>query len=144
MAEDCVDQATTLAQLGEKPCVTRDLRIHGYHASPQDLGSLAVYGADAAEIRKLIESDGQLGEKLHSELPYMKAEVIWAVRHEMARTIEDVLARRTRALFLNARAAIEMVPTVADLMAPELGWDGSAKTRQLAAFREVAANYVLR
>jgi glycerol-3-phosphate dehydrogenase len=144
MAEDCVDQAATLAQLGEKPCVTRDLRIHGYHASPQDLGSLAVYGADAAEIRKLIESDGQLGEKLHSELPYMKAEVIWAVRHEMARTIEDVLARRTRALFLNARAAIEMVPTVADLMAPELGWDGSAKTRQLAAFREVAANYVLR
>jgi glycerol-3-phosphate dehydrogenase len=73
----------------------------------------------------------------------VKAEVIWAVRHEMARTIEDVLARRTRALFLNARAALEMAPIVADLMATELGWDDTVKTKQLAAFREVAANYVL-
>jgi glycerol-3-phosphate dehydrogenase len=144
MAEDCVDQAATLAQLGEKPCVTRDLRIHGYHAPPQEFRKLGVYGTDATEIRKLIDDDPRLGEALHPELPYVKAEVIWAVRHEMARTIEDVLARRTRALFLNARAAIVMAPTVADLMAPELGWDGSARTKQLAAFREVAANYVLR
>jgi glycerol-3-phosphate dehydrogenase len=145
MAEDCVDQAATFAQLGEKPCVTRDLRIYGYHPSPQELGTLAVYGTDAAKLRKLIDDDPRLGEKLHSELPYMKAEVIWAVRHEMARTIEDVLARRTRALFLNARAAIEMAPCVAELMATELGWDDdSAKTRQLTAFREVASNYLLR
>jgi glycerol-3-phosphate dehydrogenase len=143
MAEDCVDQAATLAQLGEKPCPTRDLRIHGYQASPQEFGKLGVYGTDAAEIRKLIEDDSRLGETLHPELPYVKAEVIWAVRREMARTIEDVLARRTRALFLNARAALKMAPTVAHLMAPELGWDDAAKTRQLTAFREIAANYLL-
>jgi glycerol-3-phosphate dehydrogenase len=143
MAEDCVDQAATLAQIGEKPCVTRDLRIHGYQVSPQEFGKLGVYGTDAAEIRKLIEYDPRLGDTLHRELPYVKAEVIWAVRHEMARTIEDVLARRTRALFLNARAALEMAPIVADLMATELGWDDTVKTKQLAAFREVAANYVL-
>jgi glycerol-3-phosphate dehydrogenase len=143
MAEDCVDQAATLAQLPEKPCATRDLKIHGFHTSPQDLGVLAVYGLDAMEIRKLIDNDSRLGEQLHSELPYLKAEVVWAVRKEMARTVEDVLARRTRTLFLNARAAIEMAPAVADLMAPELHWDAAAKAKQLAAFLEVASNYRL-
>jgi glycerol-3-phosphate dehydrogenase len=62
----------------------------------------------------------------------------------MARTIEDVLARRTRALFLNARAAQEMAPAVADLMAKELGWNEAEQSRQLAAFHELASNYVLR
>jgi glycerol-3-phosphate dehydrogenase len=153
MAEDCVDQAATLAQLPEKPCVTHHLHIHGFHevakkdAAKEDaakqLGSLAVYGSDAHEIRKLIESDARLGEPLHAALPYVKAEVIWAARHEMARTVEDVLARRTRALFLNARAALAMAPAVANLMALELGWDEVTRTKQLAAFRDVASNYVL-
>src|SRR5208282_5156183 len=116
MAEDCVDQAATLAQLPEKPCVTHHLRIHGFQAvarrdapqeaPPRKLGSLAVYGWDAYEIRKLIDTDPRLGEQLHAALPYLKAEVVWAARHEMARTVEDTLARRTRALFLNARPAL--------------------------------------
>jgi glycerol-3-phosphate dehydrogenase len=143
MAEDCVDQAATLAQLPERPCVTHHLHIHGFHEAAKEFASLAVYGSDADEIRKLIEVDAQLGQQLHGALPYMKAEVIWAVRHEMARTVEDALARRTRALFLNARAALEMAPAVAALMAPELGWDEVTRAKQLAAFRDVAANYVL-
>lgn len=143
MAEDCVDQAATLAQLPEKPCITRDLKIHGFSSSLKEFGALAVYGSDALEIRNLIKTNLQLGEKLHSQLPYLKAEVVWAVRKEMARTVDDVLARRTRALFLNARAAIEMAPIVADLMAQELGWSGAAKSSQIAAFRQIAANYVL-
>jgi glycerol-3-phosphate dehydrogenase len=143
MAEDCVDQAATLAQLPERPCVTRSLHIHGFHESARDFGPLAVYGSDALEIRKLVDGDARLGEALHPALPYIRAEVIWAARHEMARTLEDALARRTRALFLNARAALEMAPAAAELMASELDWDKSATARQLAAFREVAANYVL-
>jgi glycerol-3-phosphate dehydrogenase len=143
MAEDCVDQAATLAQLEEKPCVTRHLNIHGYHAAAAQFGSLSVYGSDAYEIRKLMETDTRLKDQLHPALPYVKAEVVWAARHEMARSVEDVLARRMRALFLNARAALEMAPVVADLMAPELGWSDSAKQQQLALFRVVAANYVL-
>ena len=152
MAEDCVDQAATLAQLPEKPCVTHHLHIHGFHeiakkdAAKEDVakqfGSLAVYGSDAYEIRKLIETDASLGEPLHGALPYVKAEVIWAARHEMARTVEDTLARRTRALFLNARAALAMAPAVADLMASELDWDEVTRTKQLAAFRDVASNYM--
>jgi glycerol-3-phosphate dehydrogenase len=143
MAEDCVDQAATLAQLPDKPCMTRDLKIHGFHSSSEQFGTLWVYGSDALEIRELIESSPTLGETLHPELPYIKAEVIWAVRHEMARTIEDVLARRTRALFLNARAAMQMAPAVADLMSAELSWDNAAKAQQLTEFRNIAANYIL-
>jgi glycerol-3-phosphate dehydrogenase len=143
MAEDCVDQAATLAQLPERACVTNHLNIHGFHNAAKQFGPLAVYGSDANEIRKLIENDARLGESLHAALPYVKAEVVWAVRREMARTIEDILARRTRALFLNARAALEMAPAVAELMAVELGWDQVAKGEQLADFRSVASNYVL-
>jgi len=153
MAEDCVDQAATLAQLPEKPCVTHHLRIHGFRDvakedpakedTAKQFGSLEVYGSDAYEIRKLIETDARLGEPLNAALPYVKAEVIWAVRQEMARTVEDILARRTRALFLNARAALAMAPAVADLMASELGWDEVTRTKQLDAFRDVASNYVL-
>jgi glycerol-3-phosphate dehydrogenase len=143
MAEDCVDQAATLAQLPESPCVTHHLHIHGYEATAKAAGSLAVYGSDAGEIRKLIENDLALGQPLHSALPYVKAEVVWAVRREMARTVEDILARRTRALFLNARAALAMAPAVADLMALEFGWDDLTRKKQLSAFREVASNYIL-
>jgi glycerol-3-phosphate dehydrogenase len=131
MAEDCVDQAATLAQLPERPCLTRDLKIHGFQSSSEDSGPLAVYGSDAGEIGKLISENAALGETLHPDLPYLKAQVIWAVRHEMARTIEDVLARRTRALFLNS-AALAMAPSRRP--APEMkGWRDN--TKQLAALR---------
>ena len=144
MAEDCVDQAATMAQLPEKPCVTRHLRIHGFPVSDEGVPpALAVYGEDAREIREVIRQHPALGELLHSSLPYLKAEVVWSARQEMARTVEDVLARRTRALFLNARAALEMAPTVADLMASELDWNEVTKQRQLADFRTIAANYLL-
>jgi len=143
MAEDCVDQAALLAQLPEKPCVTHHLNIHGFHSAAEQFGAMAVYGSDTYEIRKLIDADSRLGERLHAELPYRKAEVIWAARNEMARTVEDVLARRTRALFLNARAALEMAPSVAELMASELDWDEGTRARQLSAFRGTASHYLL-
>jgi len=144
MAEDCVNQATTLAELPERPCVTEQLRIHGAEDASRLSEPLAVYGSDRDEIAKLIHGDARLGEALHPALPYLQAEVIWATRQEMARTLEDVLARRTRALFLNAKAAIEMAPRVAQLMASELGWNDGAKQRELECFQELARNYVLR
>src|SRR5438876_6129965 len=144
MAEDCVDQAATLAQLPERLCVTHHLSIHGAHRSAQQFGALWVYGADAAEIQKLVQNDPHQGERLHPALPYVKAEVTWAVRHEMARSIEYILARRTRALFLNARAALEMAPVIAELMAAELNWDEDAKARQVNTFRQIVQNYLPR
>jgi glycerol-3-phosphate dehydrogenase len=143
MAEDGVDQAAAVADLAKRPCRTRQLRMHGFHSEAAQFGALALYGSDAAGIRKLIEGDPALGERLHPSLPYVKAEVVWATRHEMARTVEDVLARRIRALFLNARAALEMASAVAELMAHDLGWNESIKAEQIAAFQNVARNYAL-
>jgi len=142
MAEDCVNQAAILGRLDERPCVTDHLNIHGFHSSAVRFGRLAVYGSDAPAIQKLMETDPSLAEPLHGALPYTAAEVVWAARKEMARTVEDVLARRTRALFLNARAAIEMAPRVAALMARELGWDGGWERAQVQAFHQTARGFL--
>lgn len=144
MAEDCINQAAVLARLPERPCVTERLNIHGFHKNAAKFGSLAVYGADALAIQDLIHSDPQRGQPLHPALPYCGAEVIWAVRQEMARTVEDVLARRTRALFLNANAAREMAPKVAELMAKELGQGSAWQTTQVEAFDALAQQYCVR
>jgi glycerol-3-phosphate dehydrogenase len=144
MAEDCVNHAITLGTLDDVECVTRSLRLHGYYESPDDLGSLWVYGSDADEIKKIASSDPGMLVPLHSDLPYCAAEIVWAVREEMARTVEDVLARRTRALFLNAEAAELLAPTVAQIMASELGYDDIWITEQIAQFHALAKNYLVR
>jgi glycerol-3-phosphate dehydrogenase len=141
MAEDAVDHAIVLGHLDERPCVTRDLPLHGCHRHAEDFGALAVYGSDAPSIEALISHEPDLGQSLHAALPINGAQVVWAARHEWARTVEDVLARRTRALFLNAAAALEMAPTVARLLAAELARDEAWQQAQLVAFRDVAAHY---
>jgi glycerol-3-phosphate dehydrogenase len=143
MAEDAVDQAATLARLPERACTTRTLNIHGFHTNAARFGHLAPYGADAAAIQQLAAADPALAEPLHPALPYVGAEVVWAARHEMARTVEDVLARRTRALFLNAGAAIAMAPQAAQLLARELGRDPAWCAHQTESFRALAAGYRL-
>jgi glycerol-3-phosphate dehydrogenase len=144
MAEDCVNQAATLARLPERACVTRELAIHGADELHSDFGDLNVYGSDAPAVQELIRDDASLGERLHRALPYCGAEVVWAARNEIARTVEDVLARRTRALFLNARAAIAMAPRAAGLMARELGLDDAWQAQQVRMFAEIARRYVLK
>jgi glycerol-3-phosphate dehydrogenase len=121
--------------------VTRDLHIHGFHRHAGGSGPLAVYGSDAPAIEELSRSRREFAETLHPDLTATGAEVVWAVRHEMARTVEDVLARRNRALFLNASAAIAAAPKVAQLMAAELGRDELWQDSQLTAFRETATHY---
>ncbi|HXI69953.1 MAG TPA: glycerol-3-phosphate dehydrogenase/oxidase [Verrucomicrobiae bacterium] len=141
MAQGGVDQAATLAGLPDKPCRTQNLNIHGHHSNAATFGSLSFYGSDAPAIRKLITDDPKLGQQLDSQLPYVEAEVVWAARAEMARTVEDVLARRTRALFLNSMAAIRMAPRVATLLARELGKDAIWQADQIKAFNQVASGY---
>ncbi|HTS65191.1 MAG TPA: FAD-dependent oxidoreductase [Candidatus Acidoferrales bacterium] len=142
MAEDCVNQAAILAGLEERDCVTRRLRIHGYHHHTRSLGHLGVYGADAIAIQDMIRNHPERGARLHPALPYLEAEVIWAARWEMARTVEDVLARRTRALLLNARAAIEAAPRVAELLASDFGCGADWRDAQVAEFRALAEAYL--
>jgi glycerol-3-phosphate dehydrogenase len=134
MAEDCVNQAAVLGSLPDRDCVTRRLRLHGFHANAAKFGALAVYGSDAQAI---VDLGG--GEPLHPALPYTEGEVIWAVRQEMARTVEDVLARRTRALLLNAKAAMAMAPRVGEIVAAELDRETDS---QVADFLALAEGYL--
>ena len=142
MAEDCVDHAITLGELADVPSKTHDLKIHGYQQE-ESLTSLGVYGSDADKILALGAADPRLAQQVHPDLPYIAAEVVWGVREEMARTLDDMLSRRTRALFLNARAAIEMAPAVARLMAEELGTGQDWIEQQLREFNQLAAKYLL-
>ena len=142
MAEDAVEYGATLAGLEPGKCITERLNIHGFHEHAEHFGELALYGSDALEIEELMREKG-LGRQLHRSLPIRAAEVIWAVRHEMARTVEDVLARRTRCLLFDARAAMAVAPEVADLMAAELGREGGWAAGQARAFRDLARGYVL-
>ena len=143
MAEDTVNQAVEFARLPEKACVTAALRIHGYHETAEEFGALAVYGADAPAVRHLLRADSSLGETFDPALPCIRAQALWAARSEMARRVDDVLARRCRALFLNARAAIRMAPAVAALMARELGRDQAWQRREVAAFEALAQQYIV-
>ncbi len=142
MAADTVDQAAVVAELEQRDSVTADLRIHGYHRHPEPFGDLAVYGSDAPALRDLMRQDDRLDRRLHPNLSYRAGEVVWAVRHEMARTVEDVLARRTRALLLDARASMEMAPEVAALMAEALGRDEAWQQAQVSAYRQLARRYL--
>ncbi|MBW0001494.1 MAG: glycerol-3-phosphate dehydrogenase/oxidase [Verrucomicrobia bacterium] len=142
MAQDAVDQAETMAGFDERPCRTEHLQIHGWTKQAIDEPALRVYGADAADIQEIVREEPALAEKLHPELPYIGAEVVWAVRGEMARTVEDVLARRTRALLLGARASIEAAPRVAELIARELKRDEGWQKQTVQEFKTVAQGYV--
>ena len=128
MAEDCVNHATELAQLPERPCVTTSLRIHGQ---------------DTSAIRQLIEANPELGTPLHAELPYTGAEVVWAARQEMACGVEDVLARRTRALFLRAQAAIEMAPGWRICWRANCIAIRNGRSAQIQSFNQTARHYLL-
>ena len=142
MAEDTVDQAAMVAGLDEKPSVTADLRIHGYHQDASSFGDLERYGADAPHLRDLFRSEPDAEKPLDPRLPVHRGEVLWAVRKEMAMTVEDVLARRTRALVWDARAAKRMAPRVARLMAKELGRDTAWRDEQSRAFQDLADQYL--
>jgi glycerol-3-phosphate dehydrogenase len=143
MAEDTVDMAIQSGGLTKRVCVTNTLLLHGYRESSDWADPFFVYGNDAISVKALAKENPAWKEILDPRLPYTGAEIIWATRYEMARNIEDVLARRTRALFLDARAAIAMAPAVAHLMAGELNKDESWEKEQVLSFNSIAKNYTL-
>jgi glycerol-3-phosphate dehydrogenase len=142
MAEDCLEHAIVLGRLEERPCVTHQLTIHGATRSATN-ADLDVYGTDAAQIEELSREQPKLAGQLHPALPINGAQVIWAARKEMARTVDDVLARRTRALFLNARAALEMAPIVGHMLAAELCRHAAWEEQQLREFTAIAQCFLI-
>lgn len=147
MAADTMDHAIDVGGLERRDCATEHLRLHGWldrddSAMPSE-NWLRVYGADAPEVMSVCkEVDGGM-DPLHERLPYPRGVVVHAVRHELARTVEDVLARRTRALLLDAAAASEVAEDVAALIAAELGRDDAWASDQVVQFRELAEGYRL-
>jgi glycerol-3-phosphate dehydrogenase len=143
MGEDAIDKAALIAGLDERPTKTKDLRIHGWLKNVDRQDPMFFYGSDSVAIRKMISREPELGEMLHDALPINKAQVVWAAQNEMARTVEDFLSRRTRALLLNARASKEMAPEVAKIMARELGKDEKWEKSQIETYQNLANDYLL-
>ncbi len=142
MAEEALDRIENVAGWPHQPSRTRHLKVHGAR-SPVPADKLSVYGTDAGPIRNLITEQPPLEVYLSEKLGIVKAQVIWAVRYEMARTVEDVLSRRTRALLLDARESIVIAPETARLMALELGKSEAWQTEQVQAYGALAQGYIL-
>jgi glycerol-3-phosphate dehydrogenase len=144
MAEDVVDKAIHIHQFLKKTCVTKTLNIHG---NLDQIGSvkthLRVYGSDVEKLQQLENSNILYSKKIHVNYHYTVAQIIWGIRHEMARNVEDILARRIRLLFLDAKAAIEAAPFVAKIMADELNKDDGWIEEQVTNFKNVANSYLI-
>lgn len=144
MAEDVVNQAERIGGFAPRACRTAELMVHGAADPATITPELRIYGSDAAAVAALTKEDPALDQKLHPELPFRQAEVVWHARKEMARTVEDVLARRARALVLDARASIEAAPVVARILARELGRDQLWIEHQVRTYTELARGWLLR
>ena len=143
MGQDTINKAAEVAGLEKRPSVTKDLHVHGYVPQPADDHRLAVYGSDADALLALERGEPQMAERIHPNLPVTRGQIVWAARYEMARTVEDALSRRTRALLLGAKASSEAAPLVAELLAKELGRDEAWQQEQVQKFQDLARQYQL-
>ena len=138
MAEEVINKAIGAGLLEKRKCVTAGLELSP-SSSDISSGRLHIYGDQAVEIEQIIEKNPELGELVSNQFPYTKAEIIWICRNEMPLKLEDILARRTRTLFLNARASSEIAPAVADLMAKEFGFNDSWKQVQIEEYNKLVS-----
>ena len=143
MAQDAIDVLAQRFGLNISKSKTDHFRIHGYRENVDFKSPFYYYGSDEEKMLSLVKENNEFGEYISEDLNIIKAQVVWSVRQEMARTVEDFLARRTRALFLNARESIRMAPIVAVIMAKELGENEDWIIQQLAEYSDVAKNYFL-
>ena len=141
MAEDIINTAQSVGGLPERGCITHNLPVHGYDYNSDWTNPLHVYGVD---IDKIIKLEPEGNTSLSKEVHLTKNQVIWAVREEMAMTVEDVLARRTRVLFLNASESLILAPTVAAIMGKEMGKDSSWIATQIENYTTLTQNYLMK
>jgi glycerol-3-phosphate dehydrogenase len=143
MGEDAVDRVAEVANLPRSRSRTAGMKLHGWATELNtDNEWERVYGSDLPKLRGLAAGREDLLEAMHPDLPFRKVEAVWAAREEMARSVEDVLARRTRALFLHAKASIAAAPVVAKLLAEELRKDERWQEDQLAQYNKLASQYI--
>jgi glycerol-3-phosphate dehydrogenase len=143
MAEDMVNKVEAVKGWEKIKSKTRNLKIHGYKKNVDYSDPLYVYGTDKDKILELAKTEPELGETISHSLGIIKAQVAWAVRHEMARNAEDFLARRSRSLLLDARESMRIAPAVASVMARELHRDEKWEREQVENYLAIAQNYIL-
>ncbi|MFH6994240.1 FAD-dependent oxidoreductase [Flavobacterium sp. FlaQc-48] len=145
IAEDIINKAINTGKLQKKPCITEHLAIHGNKTTTtlDRENHLYIYGSDIPKIIEWQQNDPELKEKVHPDHEFTMAEVLWAIRHEMARTVDDILARRVRLLFLDARAAIQSSEKVARLLAQELGHNEVWINKEILNFKKIAKGFLL-
>jgi glycerol-3-phosphate dehydrogenase len=141
MAEETIDRGIKAGMLPLAKCRTKNFPFY-HNATLLNDDRLKIYGDRAWEIEKIIADDPSSGRQLHPGLPYTKAEIMWICRNEMPVKLEDVLARRTRSLFLDARASLEIAHRVAETMAAELGRDEKWIEEQEAEYKQITVNYL--
>jgi len=142
MAEETIDRGIKKGMIEKRKCVTRKFSLYTGSIPPHN-ERLMIYGERAHEIEQIINESTETGSKLHPELPYTRAEIMWICRNEMPQNIEDMLSRRTRALILNARASLEIAPQVADIMAQELGFDQKWQKTQVKEYEQLVTLYTV-
>ncbi len=142
MAQDALDKIMKSGMLEKRPCQTPHLPVYGMGSDGSVNDRLHIYGMHARDIKALCSENPGNDQPLHSRLPYTKAEIIWICRHEMPRKLEDILARRTRALLLDARASLEIAPDVASIMARELDFDKDWIEEQVNDYNKLVQNYL--
>jgi glycerol-3-phosphate dehydrogenase len=140
MAEDTIDTAIPVGGLPERKCNTERMPIHGYDFNSDWDNPLHVYGSD---IEKIIALNPNGNTSLATTFHITENQIQWAVEQEMAVTLEDVLARRVRGLFLDAKESLRIAPTVARLMAKFMNTNQQWETEQLKSFESLAQNYIL-
>ncbi len=143
MAEDTIDKAISMKLVEKRKCITKHLKIHGWRQDPDFSNHYYIYGSDEPALHKVEQENEKYQEKISPKYDYTFGEVAWAVRHEMARTLDDVLARRVRLLFIDAREALRVAPEVAKVMALELDMPESWIDEQIAEFTSIAKNYIV-
>ncbi len=141
MAEDVINKAIAVGNLPERQCITKTLLLHGYSEKLDPQKHMSTYGTDIKQITTLAKKHKNLNKHLHTRLPYTLGELVWAVRNEMARSVEDLLARRTRSLLLDAKASIDAAETAAKILAQELKKSSHWEKQQIKAYKEVAKHY---
>jgi glycerol-3-phosphate dehydrogenase len=141
MAEETIDKAISSGFLEKRKCLSSGLRLTKL-SDYESAGRLHIYGESSSEIQKMIADSPDLGTPIDIRLPYTRAEILWICRNEMPVNVEDILARRTRALFLNARASADVAPEVAHLMAGEFGYDEKWEKKQTESYNNLIVNYL--
>jgi glycerol-3-phosphate dehydrogenase len=143
MGEDTIDAAIPIGTLDARKSRTRHLNLNGWSVDDEGNAPYPLYGNNARLIKRIEDEDPSLARPIHDRLPYRFAEVVWAVRNEMAFFLDDVLARRTRSLILDARASMEAAPAVARVMAKELGEDETWEKDQVDNYLKRARTYMV-